>query len=182
LWETTNRTSRRCSGSNSGAICMGNAQSGLARRLSDADDAVLLRLVRQVGSVDPRVSQGVAFAHRPSIKEFAPYCAANWPPLHAGDRDAARVARHCTIRPPPGATAPHNARTSPPHADFSTNNSSRGRIGRNTSTAGAPVGAAAGVTVAAGALRESGLAAPPTARTACCRRPRPLMGSVERTE
>ena len=35
------------------------------------------------------------------------YCdALNWlsTSLHAGDNDAAFVARHCTMRPPPGAT------------------------------------------------------------------------------
>jgi hydrophobic/amphiphilic exporter-1 (mainly G- bacteria), HAE1 family len=43
---------------------------------------------------------------------------------------------------------PHTARTSPPHADRSTNNSSRGRIGRSTSAAaGGLAGAAPGAAV-----------------------------------
>jgi len=60
------------------------------------------------------------------------YCAANWPStsLQADDSEPALVARHCTIRPPPGATPPQIARTSAPQADRSTNSSSRGRIGR----------------------------------------------------
>lgn len=55
------------------------------------------------------------------------------------------------MRPPPGATPPQMARTSPPHADLRTNNSSRGRIGRNT-MAGAGVGSAAAAGLAAEAL------------------------------
>lgn len=61
------------------------------------------------------------------------YCTANWAStsLHAGEIEPARVARHCMIRPPPGATPPHSSvRTSPLHADLRTNNSSRRRIGR----------------------------------------------------
>ena len=49
---------------------------------------------------------------------------------------AALVARHCTIRPPPGATPPQIERTSAPQAERSTNSSSRGRIGRSTITVG----------------------------------------------
>ncbi|OJY12770.1 MAG: hypothetical protein BGP05_02185 [Rhizobiales bacterium 62-47] len=83
--------------------------------------------------------------------------------MHAGDSEAACDARHFATRSPPGETAPHNERTSPPHADLSTKISSRGRSGRNTRT-GAAAGAAAGAVVvvaaAAGAL-------PLTALTAC---------------
>src|SRR5437588_6997116 len=84
------------------------------------------------------------------------YRAANWDStsLQAGESCAALVARHCTIRPPPGCTPPQIERTSAPQADRSTNNSSRGRIGRSTITAGA---AAAGAAPAAGAAT----AAPP---------------------
>jgi hypothetical protein len=61
-----------------------------------------------------------------------------------------------------------SARTSPPHADRKTNNSSRGRIGRNTS-AGAAAGAAPGLAVAAvaGAPPAAGAAPPLAASTAC---------------
>src|SRR4051812_17235891 len=48
------------------------------------------------------------------------------------------------MRPPPGATPPQIERTSAPQADRSTNNSSRGRIGRSTMTVGAAAAAAAG--------------------------------------
>ena len=44
------------------------------------------------------------------------------------------LARHWMMRPPPAGTPPHSVRTSPPQADRSTNSSSRGRIGRSTST------------------------------------------------
>src|SRR4051794_14674770 len=76
--------------------------------------------------------------------------------LQAGDSEAAWVARHCTMRPPPGATPAHSERTSAPHAERTTNNSSRGRIGRSTS--GGAAGAAAAVAVAAPAA--AGDAAP----------------------
>src|SRR5712664_1314184 len=101
------------------------------------------------------------------------YCAANWvrTSLHAGEREAALVARHCTMRPPPGATLPQSARTSPPHADLRTNNSSRGRIGRSTSTgAGAAAGAAPGLAVAAaaGTAPAAGVVVPPLAALTAC--------------
>ena len=67
--------------------------------------------------------------------------------LQAGDSDAALVARHCAIRPPPGATPAHSVRTSPPQADLTMNSSSRGRNGRSMIT----VGAAAGVALAGAA-------------------------------
>src|ERR1700674_2484649 len=99
------------------------------------------------------------------------YCAANWvrTSLHAGEREAALVARHCTMRPPPGATLPQSARTSPPHADLKTNNSSRGRIGRSTST-GAAAGAAPGLAVAAaaGSAPVAGVVVPPLAALTAC--------------
>src|SRR5258708_4584129 len=44
-------------------------------------------------------------------------------------------------RPPPGATPAQSVRASRPHADRSTNSSSRGRIGRSTNT-GTPAGLA----------------------------------------
>src|SRR5258708_10732514 len=92
------------------------------------------------------------------------YCAANWPStsLQAGDREAACVARHCTIRPPRGWTPPHSERTSPPQADRSTNSSSRGRIGRSTNT-GAGAGAAAGA-AAPGLAVAASFGGPPPAR------------------
>src|SRR5947199_287631 len=87
------------------------------------------------------------------------YRAANWDStsLHAGESWAALVARHCTIRPPPGCTPPQIERTSAPHADRSTSNSSRGRIGRSTITAGAAGAAAAAAP--AGAAPAAGAAA-----------------------
>src|ERR1700675_3630087 len=96
------------------------------------------------------------------------YCAANWArtSLQAGEREAAWVARHRAMRPPPGATPPHSERTSPPHADLSTNSSSRGRIGRSTMTTGAAGAVAAGASVAAaGGAPPAGAAgaAPPLA-------------------
>ena len=66
------------------------------------------------------------------------------------------------MRPPPGDTPPHNARTSAPQADRSTNSTSRGRIGRKTRGAGAAAGAAAGPAVSAvAALPSAGAAALP---------------------
>ena len=94
------------------------------------------------------------------------YCAANWAStsLQAGESEAALVARHCTIRPPPGGTPPQIERTSAPQAERSTNSSSRGRIGRSTITAGAAGAAAAGAApAAAGAAPAAGAAAPPLA-------------------
>src|SRR5882672_5626790 len=99
------------------------------------------------------------------------YCAANWvrTSLHAGEREAALVARHCTMRPPPGATLPHSARTSPPHADLKTNSSSRGRIGRSTSTgAGAAAAPGLAVAAAAGTAPAAGVAVPPPAALTAC--------------
>src|ERR1700675_337631 len=97
------------------------------------------------------------------------YCAANWArtSLQAGEREAAWVARHRAMRPPPGATPPQSERTSPPHADLTTNNSSRGRIGRSTS---AGAGAAAGLVVVAvaEAAPAAGDAAPPLAALTAC--------------
>src|SRR6185295_4751126 len=78
--------------------------------------------------------------------------------LHAGESCAALVARHCTMRPPPGATPPQIERTSAPQAERSTNSSSRGRIGRSTITVGA-AGAAAGAAPVAGAAAPPPLAA-----------------------
>src|SRR4051812_45860541 len=97
------------------------------------------------------------------------YRAANWDStsLQAGESCAALVARHCTIRPPPGATPPQIERTSAPQADRSTNSSSRGRIGRSAMTVGAagaaavgaPAGAAAAVLPAALGAAAFGAAA-----------------------
>lgn len=70
--------------------------------------------------------------------------------MQAGEREALLLARHCTMRPPPGATPPQSDLMSPPHADLITSNSSRGRIGRSARTAGAVAGAAV-VAAAAGA-------------------------------
>src|SRR6185295_8317707 len=92
----------------------------------------------------------------PRIEEGPPqgardYRAANWDrtSLQAGESRAALVARHCRIRPSPGATPPQIERTSAPQADRSTNSSSRGRIGRSTITAGAAGAAAAAAPAAA---------------------------------
>ncbi len=71
--------------------------------------------------------------------------------MQAGESDALLLARHCTMRPPPGAIPPHSDLISPPHADLITNNSSRGRIGRSTIAAGAMVAAAGAAVVAAAA-------------------------------
>lgn len=90
------------------------------------------------------------------VNRLALHCAANWPrtSLHAGESEAAWVARQRTIRPPPGASPPHSERTSPPHADRSTRSSSRGRIGRSTSAGAA--GAAPGLAAAALGAAELG--------------------------
>src|SRR4051812_50190546 len=93
------------------------------------------------------------------------YRAANWDStsLQAGESCAALVARHCTIRPPPGATPPQIERTSAPQADRSTNSSSRGRIGRSTITVGAAGVVAAAPPPAAGAPPAAAGAPPPPA-------------------
>src|ERR1700738_4252844 len=82
------------------------------------------------------------------------------------------------MRPPPGATPPHSDRTSLLHADRNTNSSSRGRIGRSTSTVGAAAGAGAPGLAGAG-----GGAAPGTAAGARCppsrRRCRAAAGRVD---
>src|SRR5947209_7114341 len=72
----------------------------------------------------------------------------------AGERSAARLAMHCMMRPPPGATPAHKVRMSPPQAERITNSSSRGSIGRSTMTTGAAAGAAppAAGAAAAGAV------------------------------
>ena len=74
------------------------------------------------------------------------------------------------MRPPPGATPAQRPRTSAPQAERSTNNSSRGNIGRNTITVGA-AGAAAGPAAAlppdTGAVAVAGVEPPPAALTAC---------------
>ncbi len=93
------------------------------------------------------------------------YCA-NEPNMswHSGESDAACAARHCTMRPPPGGTSPHSARTSPPQAERNTNSTSRGRIGRNTN--GAAAGAASGAAVAASVAAPPCAGAPPSAGAA----------------
>src|ERR1700756_298026 len=77
--------------------------------------------------------------------------------LHAGDSDAALLAMHCTMRPPPGATPAHSVRMSAPQADRTMNSSSRGRSGRSTITAGG----GAGTPAAAGAAPAGAAAAVP---------------------
>src|SRR5690349_22444268 len=77
--------------------------------------------------------------------------------LQAGDSDAALLAMHCTMRPPPGATPAQSERMSAPQAERTMNSSSRGSSGRRTITAGAA--AAAGAAPVAGAAA----AAPPPA-------------------
>src|SRR3979409_2791312 len=75
------------------------------------------------------------------------------------------------MRPPPGAMPPHSDRTSPLQADRNTNTSSRGRIGRSTSTVGAAAGAAApgvAVAAAAGAPPAAGAVVPPLAALTAC--------------
>src|SRR5450631_637904 len=153
-------------------------KAGLACRVSDRAVALLHCLVGPIDPVDPRVSRGVAGGFREDQRDCRQsrrmiYCAANWPStsVHAGESEAACVARHRTIRPPPGATPPHSARTSPPHADRKTNNSSRGRIGRNTNAGtGAAAGVAPGLAVAAvaGAPPAAGAAPPPLAALTAC--------------
>src|ERR1700754_1711659 len=86
--------------------------------------------------------------------------------LHAGESDPAFDARHCTIRPPPGGTPPHSARTSPPHADRRTNSCSRGRIGRSAMVAGAAAGVAP--RAAGGRAPAAGAVSPPLAALTAC--------------
>ena len=95
--------------------------------------------------------------------------------LHAGESCAALVARHCTMRPPPGATPPQIERTSAPQADRSTNSSSRGRIGRSTIT----VGAAGAAAVAAPPRPEPRLPRVQAARHRHWRRRRPFSQPAE---
>jgi hypothetical protein len=72
------------------------------------------------------------------------------------------------MRPPPGCTPAHSARTYPPQADLNTNNSSRGRIGRKTSAgSGGAAGAAPGA-AAEGTPAAAGVAAPPLAALTAC--------------
>src|ERR1700754_2278306 len=100
-------------------------------------------------------------AHSPSRTADLPCCAkdpnTSW---HAGDSDPACDARHSTMRPPPGGTLAHSERTSAPHADLSTNNTSRGRIGRSI------IGAAAGAAPAAAVAAPAGAALPSAAGAA----------------
>src|SRR5207247_1866682 len=86
--------------------------------------------------------------------------------LQAGDNEPAFWARHCTIRPPPGCTPPHTERTSPPQAERSTNNSSRGRIGRSTMAAGAVAAPGAAAVAPSFAGAAAGAAPPLAAATA----------------
>jgi len=118
----------------------------------------------------PMVATGTVSAAVPSARRDgmmrAAYCAANRPRTsrQAGDSEPDCTARHCMIRPPPGSTPAQSARASTPHAERSTNSSSRGSIGRNTSVGG---GAAAGAASTAEAPLAAGVAAPPlTAATA----------------
>jgi hypothetical protein len=79
---------------------------------------------------------------------LATHCVVNWDNTlrQSGESEADCAARHCISRPPPGATPSQSERTSTPHADRSTNSTSRGRMGRSTS--GAAAGAPAGLTAA----------------------------------
>src|SRR5271155_1590692 len=115
-------------------------------------------------------------------KSSAFHGAANWPStsLHAGESEAACVARHSMMRPPPGSTPGQSARTSPPQADRNTNSTSRGRIGRSTSAAsGAAAGAALGAVLAvlgavfglAAAAAPVAAAPPPLAAPTACWQP-----------
>src|SRR5947207_10518847 len=70
------------------------------------------------------------------------------------------------MRPPPAGTPAQSARTSPPQAERSTNNSSRGRIGRSASA-----GAAAGVAAAAAGAAPAGAWPPPPAALTACWQP-----------
>src|SRR6516162_5176988 len=95
-------------------------------------------------------------------------CAANWASTsrQGAESEAERTTKHWMIRPPPGATPPQRARTSPPHAERRTNSCSRGDIGGSTNADGAAAGAAA-ASAPAGAL----LAAPPPAAATAFRQP-----------
>jgi hypothetical protein len=102
---------------------------------------------------------------------LATHCVVNWDNTlrQSGESEADCAARHCISRPPPGATPSQSERTSTPHADRSTNSTSRGRMGRSTSgaAAGAPAGlTAASVAGAAAAPAIGGAALPLTAATA----------------
>lgn len=93
--------------------------------------------------------------------------------LQAGEIEAAWFARHCMMRPPPGATPPQTPRTSPLQADLNTNSSSRGSIGRSlkAGASAAAAGAAPGLAVAV-ATPAAGAAVPPlTALRACWQPP-----------
>ena len=112
----------------------------LAYCVPNRDDDPLCRPVGAADPAHPCLSRRIA-ADPVSAPHAvrAIYRAANCDStsLHAGESCAALVARHCTIRPPPGATPPQIERTSAPQAERSTNSSSRGRIGRSTITVGA---------------------------------------------
>jgi hypothetical protein len=84
--------------------------------------------------------------------------------LQAGESDAAPHGQTLHNAPATGATPPQSARTSAPHADRSTNNSSRGRMGRSTKGAGGGASAAGAAVVAAAGVLAVPL--PPTALTA----------------
>src|SRR5205823_15098264 len=151
-------------------------QAGKARLaccLPDRDVAVLHRAVGPPDPVDPRLSRRMtggphgATAGNAARDYRAAANGANTS-RQAGDRSAARLAMHCMMRPPPGATPAHSVRMSPPQADRITNSSSRGSIGRSTITVGAAAGAAppAGAAAAAGALPAAGAAPPLAAVTA----------------
>src|SRR6185437_2718929 len=129
------------------------------------DDDFLCRPVGEAHSAHPCLSRGIAADPRRHLQVARTYCAANCAStsLHAGESCAALVARHCTMRPPPGATPPQIERTSAPQAERSTNSSSRGRIGRSTITVGAAGAAAA---AAAGAVPAAGAPPPLAAETA----------------
>src|SRR5207253_8616325 len=133
------------------------------------DGDPLRRPLGAAHSAHPRLPRGVT--GDPCIDEGPPQArdhrAANWDStsLQAGESWAALVARHCTIRPPPGATPPQIERTSAPQADRNTNSSSRGRIGRSTITVGA-AGAAAAAAPAGAAPAAAGAPPPLAAETA----------------
>src|SRR6185295_12940877 len=133
----------------------------LAYCLPNRDDDRLRRPFGAADSAHPRLSRRIAADPVSALHAVrAAYCAANCAStsLHAGESCAALVARHCMMRPPPGATPPQIERTSAPQADRSTNSSSRGRIGRSTMTVGA---VAAGAAPAAAGAAAAGAAAPP---------------------
>src|SRR5271169_3541202 len=101
--------------------------------------------------ISPGTGVASGAAANPRVRAYPVHCAENWvrTSLHAGESEAACVARHSMMRPPPGSTPGQSARTSPPQADRNTNSTSRGRIGRSTSAAsGAAAGAALGAVLA----------------------------------